>query len=90
MCPDAVDGEDCDAPGGFQNACQNSMDEVCVCGGNDEWNCFGGNMGEGGGGPGGFMTDCGDDPMDGDECDGFGQCEGAQGCFCVQDEVNCQ
>jgi hypothetical protein len=90
MCPEAADGDDCDAPGGFQNACTNSDDEVCVCGGNDEWNCFGG-QGEGGGGPGGFMTDCGDNPMDGDDCDGFGLCEGSQSCVCFQGEVaNCE
>jgi hypothetical protein len=27
--------------------------------------------------------------MDGNPCTGTGACDGQQGCFCVQDEINC-
>jgi hypothetical protein len=91
-CPDAADGDACDQPGGFQNACTNEGGEVCVCQGqqqNREWNCFGGGQGEGGAGPGGNMADCGDTPEDGADCDGFGQCMNSENCICFQGETNC-
>jgi hypothetical protein len=52
----------------------------------------GGGAGPGGGGAGpGGTADCGGDPMDGDDCSGGpAPCDGAQGCFCDQnDMVNC-
>jgi len=87
-CPDAADGDDCDRPGGFQNSCTNSMDETCFCGQNDEWTCIG-DIGQGGGGPGGGDVTCPDNAMDDDECTGTGMCPGQQGCVCFNDTVNC-
>lgn len=86
---DVMDGEACDN----DDPCEPAEGGVCVCqgqGGGDEWNCI--NFGGEGGGPGGGFgnADCGDNPMAGEECDGFGQCEGSDTCACFQGDIICQ
>jgi hypothetical protein len=46
VCPDTqpANGDACTGGGGFGDNCQYG-DAVCFCGGNDEWNCFGGGDG---------------------------------------------
>jgi len=83
---DVMDGAECN--NGQDDPCTQAAGGVCFCGGNDEWNCV--DFGGGGAGPGGNGADCGDAPMTDDNCDGFGQCDGAAGCFCFQGNVTCQ
>jgi hypothetical protein len=91
-CDAAVmDGSACEQG---DEACENAAGDTCFCGGQGggdrEWNCIGFGGGEGGGGPGGFEAECPDNAANGDECDGFGECTGQTGCYCVQGEVACQ
>lgn len=52
-----------------------------------EWQC---NAAPGAGGAGNFGNAvCPANAMVGDACTGTGACDGQQGCFCFQEEINC-
>jgi hypothetical protein len=97
-CSAAADMEPCFRPGGFQNACTNDGGQLCVCqrvsqqSQDREWNCFAADPGQGGAGGAdpGFTADCGQIPVTGGDCTGFGFCQGAPTCACFQDNVFCQ
>lgn len=94
-----MDGGMCTRMDGM-NTCQLDADTVCNCR-RQEWTCgmipdLGGGgqgpgPGAGGDGPGFGNAMCGDTPMDGADCTGFGLCAGSDSCFCsFQDQkVNC-
>jgi hypothetical protein len=78
------DDSDCDRP--FNAPDCEYGDVTCECdgfGNNRSWSCDEDGGGMGGGGPGGgLMVDCGDNPMDGGDCEDNGICMGNSGCFC--------
>jgi hypothetical protein len=81
-------GEACEA--GEDEPCEAGNGDTCVCNGQqDEWICFDIGGGQGGAGPGFDMVDCGDNPMNGDDCEGLGQCEGSDTCGCIFGNVMC-
>lgn len=86
---EVMDGADCMQG---DQACEAANGDLCFCrrqGQQRQWQCAAINGGGGGEGPGGFETDCGANPMAGDDCDGFGLCTGSDSCGCFQGEVVC-
>jgi hypothetical protein len=85
-----MDGGTCMRAQGQINTCQLNDTTYCTCNGRNmpTWTCvdLSDVPGAGGAGPGGFQANCGDAPMNGDDCRGFGSC-GTGTCVCLQGSV---